>query len=222
VPRRGARFIADHHVVPLTDPDGRTTHHVGIFSDVTDLIARTEELEELAATDALTGMLNRHGGNAVLHRVHQHAVDGGPTFSVVMCDLDNFKAINDTKGHAAGDRVLVALAGVLRRQVRASDVLVRTGGDEVLVVLPGATAAAARMLGERMRDAVAHERMPDADPVTISVGAGEWDGREEISQLLERVDRALYASKSGGRNRVEIAAATAGDEVGGGPAARRP
>lgn len=164
------------------------------------------EARELARTDVMTGLANRR---AVLERLeHEKAVAKRRRSSVVvvLCDVDHFKAVNDTFGHAMGDDVLRAVALALRGAVRNVDLVGRWGGEEFLAVLPEASEAGARIVAERMRMAI--ERLPpfEAGPsrVTASFGAAAWAGDAKLEILIERADRALYRAKSRGRNRVEI------------------
>lgn len=198
----GSTFIADHRVVALRTSGEGLGRYVSTFSDVTDFVARAQVLEEMASTDALTGALNRRGGDAVLEAAMRSAADSGAPLTVVLCDLDHFKQVNDTHGHVVGDRVLRGLARVMRQEMRGDDSLVRAGGEEFLVVLPGAPIAGGLALAERIRSAAEVAPDPDAGVVTVSAGVAQWDGQESVLALVERVDQALYAAKAAGRNRV--------------------
>jgi diguanylate cyclase (GGDEF)-like protein len=161
-------------------------------------------LGRLAETDALTGVANRYGLLAALRRRSGAA----PAGAVVLVDVDRFKAINDTHGHENGDRVLVALAGRLRGVLRPEDVVARWGGEEFLVVLGPADAAAAVAVAERLRAAVAAEPFAldgGVIAVTASIGVSVVAVDEtRIDAALARADAALYAAKNGGRNRVVL------------------
>jgi diguanylate cyclase (GGDEF)-like protein len=153
----------------------------------------TARLERLADLDALTGTLNRRGARPVL--------EGEQAVGVSLCDLDHFKALNDEHGHATGDVVLCRVATILGNMVRAGDSLVRWGGEEFLIVLPGASIDAALAVAERARRAVAAE--PFGEPlvhVTLSAGVAVRRAGESVDQLLRRADAALYQAKRGGRN----------------------
>jgi diguanylate cyclase (GGDEF)-like protein len=128
--------------------------------------------------------------------------------SVLMLDIDYFKRINDRCGHAAGDGVLLAVADVLRHELRASDLGVRHGGEEFLVILPGDSAAQAFEVAERIRGEVAQLAVPldgDTASITVSVGIATFNGSESGEQLVARADAALYRAKQGGRNRSVLA-----------------
>ncbi len=156
--------------------------------------------------DPLTGLLNRSGLEGRVHELAEQARQTGQPISVLICDLDRFKAINDVRGHAVGDAVLQDVAYELRKQLRSFELLYRIGGEEFLVVLPGATEQDAFALGERMRGAV--RRSPaQGIPVTISVGVSTSRGAEvQFATLVGAADRALHRAKAEGRDRVTTSA----------------
>jgi len=162
-----------------------------------------EELRRAATTDALTGLANRqhllHLAREELGRVHRYH----HPLSLLMLDVDHFKRINDTHGHAMGDEVLRALADTCRANLRETDHLGRTGGEEFIAVLPETDSAGARQLGERLVAAVAAlepPRRPVDQPVTISVGVITLRPEEELDTAMQRVDDRMYAAKAAGRN----------------------
>ncbi len=162
-----------------------------------------------AAHDALTGLANRRAALDRLGSEVARARRSGTPLSVLMLDLDRFKVVNDTWGHAAGDLVLVETAGILRGELRGEDLGVRFGGEEFLAILPGTDVAAARHVAERIRRRTAESRVEtgdgDAIRITISIGVATLEGPEAPSTLVARADAALYRAKQGGRNRVETA-----------------
>lgn len=174
------------------------------------LLGVNRELRQLVNIDPLTGLANRRGYEATLDREIARAARGGRLLSLAMVDVDDFKSINDTLGHAAGDRCLAAVASAIRGcLLRPGDLAARYGGEEFVVLLPGTAAGGARTLAERIRQAVEQLaiRHPASDAsrgVTVSLGVATvrvipgFDGRA----LQEAADRALYAAKRGGRNRV--------------------
>jgi two-component system cell cycle response regulator len=172
----------------------------------------------LAMTDALTGLHNRRYAEPHLARIAAHAAAAGRRFAVMVIDIDRFKAVNDTLGHAAGDAVLVEVAARLKGNLRAVDLIARIGGEEFLIALPDTTLEAARGTAERLRRIVADTavRLPGGGSakVTISVGlamggAGESDGETGMQALVARADRALLAAKSDGRDRVTVSLSAA-------------
>lgn len=171
-----------------------------------------KESFELAVTDGLTGLYNRRYMEIHLARLVHDAARTGRDLSVLMADIDYFKAINDTYGHDAGDSVLKAVAERLRRNTRESDLICRMGGEEFLLILPNTPLSGAYHTGERIRSQIASEPFRTNQGVrirvTASVGiatlAGESDTPESI---LKRADNALYAAKRRGRNRIASTAA---------------
>lgn len=167
---------------------------------------------ELAITDGLTGLYNRRYLERQLPQLVQAAAAQERPLSVLALDVDFFKSVNDSYGHAAGDRVLQELGARLRSSVRGSDLACRSGGEEFVIVLNEAPLATGERVGERIRKAIAGKPFLAAPgchlPVTISVGAASLLGAGEGAEdLLKRADLALYRAKREGRNRVSLAAA---------------
>jgi diguanylate cyclase (GGDEF)-like protein len=167
-----------------------------------------ERLHSAATTDGLTGLLNRRATEerlaAELSRSSRHQV----RTTIALVDLDRFKLINDTLGHAAGDRYLVHVGELLRRHTRALDIAGRLGGDEFLVILPMTSAIEARVFVERFRTGLGefNEAHPEFGLSTVSIGMAEAprDGAN-VATLLAAADAALYRAKGAGRNAVETA-----------------
>ena len=163
-------------------------------------------LERLAMTDPLTLALNMRYLHAHLRLAIEQA-RGAPGPSLLFIDLDDFKRVNDVHGHIAGDAVLRGFADRVRTLTRQLDSLVRRGGDEFALAMPAATLEQARAVAERVRECVASTPFDVADRSirqTVSIGVASWDGREAPQALEERADRALYAAKAGGRDRVAV------------------
>ncbi len=182
---------------------------VGLFEAVADLLGSVltlagerQELEHAAYHDALTGLLNRHAAPMVGRRLRRETTFAPPA-SVVLLDLDHFKQLNDTHGHAAGDQVLQACATSLRTTLRRGDEALRWGGEEFLVTLPGSGLADALRVAEKLRAAVAGIDGPA--PVSCSLGVAELALNEPLTDAVARADAALYRAKSDGRNRVAAA-----------------
>jgi len=180
----------------------------------TELLAARDSLHYQATRDALTGLWNRRAILELLGDELQRAARDGHPVAVIMGDLDYFKGINDSHGHAAGDEVLRQAAVRMSGVLRPYDRLGRYGGEEFLVVLPGCRDADALQLGERIRDAVAAEPVGWEGlslPFTVSLGiaATERAGDLDAEALVRRADAALYRAKRTGRNRVACAAASA-------------
>lgn len=161
--------------------------------------------EERARTDDLTGLKNRRAFYELGARTLEHAQRYGHPVCVVMLDIDRFKRINDTWGHAAGDEAIKAVAQVIRQTVRATDISGRVGGEEFAVLLPESSAEEAAAQAERLRQAVAGLSLrqgADEIPITCSLGVAERDGESSLDRLMRRADLALYEAKVQGRNRV--------------------
>ncbi|MBV9862070.1 MAG: PleD family two-component system response regulator [Alphaproteobacteria bacterium] len=162
----------------------------------------------LALTDELTGLYNRRYVLAHLDELIARANEGGTGVAVLMFDIDHFKQINDTYGHAAGDLVLRELAARTLRCVRSFDLVARLGGEEFLVLMPETNLGIAAAVAERIRLAMANHPFSLKDaaspvPVTISIGVSVAEGEQETAErLLKRADDALYAAKHAGRDRV--------------------
>jgi len=187
--------------VHATGGEVERTH---IVQDVTDARRHEEKLRVLAERDALTGLLNRR---SFLERV-QSALGADGAGAVLFIDLDGFKEVNDTHGHAAGDGVLETLADALRTRLRRTDVVARIGGDEFAVLQPGANEEAARALGAQILRVVGgmeHTLRGQTVTVGASVGCAVYprDGAER-ELLLERADAAMYAAKRAGGNAVVV------------------
>lgn len=193
-------------------PFGEEDEHImeALANQAAVAIARTR-LYEAAITDGLTGLFVRR---FVMHRLYEEfrrARRYATRFTVVMCDIDHFKSVNDTWGHAAGDAVIVAVAQALRENLRQDvDVIGRYGGEEFLLLLPQTGLAGGARAAERMRVAVAGLRVDVArdEPleVTMSFGVAEVDPKRDVSEdhAMRRADEALYVSKGQGRNRVSV------------------
>ncbi len=167
-----------------------------------------EQLHSAATTDELTGLYNRRAleerlaaeiSRSLRHQLHT---------SVLLLDLDRFKMVNDTMGHAAGDRLLIEVARVLRRQCRALDVVGRLGGDEFLVILPMTKPAEAQVFVARVQSSLREmeQSSPEFGVCTLSMGIAESPRHgTTVSSVLAAADTALYKAKRGGRNTVEVA-----------------
>jgi two-component system, cell cycle response regulator len=173
-----------------------------------ELRRRAEAASEMSMTDALTGLLNRYGLQRALQRELAEARRYARPLSCLLLDVDFFKSVNDTHGHAAGDAALMQAARVLSESVRGSDVVCRYGGEEFLVLAPETDARGAHALAEKMRLAVAARLFGDGErafPLTLSAGVAELRPGESGNDMIARADLALYQAKQRGRDRVEAA-----------------
>ncbi len=155
-----------------------------------------------AHRDPLTGVGNRAAFDLALAREVQLAQRHGHPLSLLACDIDWFKRVNDRYGHAVGDRVLQEVTAALRGGARGSDVVFRYGGEEFMVLLADTSSSGATTAAERLRQAVAHHTSPELPQVTVSIGVATLQAEEAATCLFERADAALYAAKRQGRNQV--------------------
>ena len=164
-------------------------------------------VEQQALADALTGLANRRAVSDALHAEAARAQRLETPLSVALADLDGFKEVNDVYGHAVGDEVLKVFADVLRQTLRESDVAGRWGGEEFLLLLPGADEEGAAQLADRIRIALADREVASVRGlrVTASFGVAEYAGQLNTEQLVAAADEALYRAKRAGKDRVERA-----------------
>ena len=172
-----------------------------------ELARALEQIRQLATHDDLTGLLNRRAMLDRMQLEQRRSLRSGSPLLIAQLDIDHFKVVNDTHGHAAGDLVLQSFADTVRRNVRDTDVLARWGGEEFVLLLCDTPAADAVTLMERLRQAVQAMQVPvpqSGGPitVTVSIGLARHTPADPLAGTLERADRALYAAKAGGRNRV--------------------
>jgi diguanylate cyclase (GGDEF)-like protein len=167
---------------------------------------QNKELHTAMELDFLTGVGNRR---ALERKLGEHAQERRPQLesSLLLLDLDHFKQVNDQYGHAAGDKVLIRLAELMRRHTRSSDRIFRYGGEEFAVVASGAGLSAAARLAEGLRAAVEAAPLLEGHPITISIGVTYMDKASTPADWLAQADKMLYAAKQGGRNAVRVAEA---------------
>ena len=171
----------------------------------TELAAAVERIQRLAMKDELTDLLNRRHMTELLQHELRRFERSGSAFCVAMIDLDHFKRVNDTRGHAAGDALLRAFGREGERTVRGGDRLARWGGEEFLLMLPDTRLKMAQLGVERLRARVAELSVPHDDielTITVSIGVAEQRAGETVEQTIARADQSLYEAKAGGRNRV--------------------
>ena len=174
---------------------------------IAESIGDWRQSELNATTDALTGLGNRHAMKETFPRELKRCANSKHPVSLIMIDVDRFKTFNDLFGHVAGDRVLSAVAHVLKNQFRTKDLLARYGGDEFAVLLPEVGEEEALAVAERIRIAVTGKTSDGSDslirvPVEVSIGVAELDAQGTYDSLLRSADAALYRAKDAGRNTV--------------------
>lgn len=217
----GIRFYLG---VPLRTPGG---HHIGtlctidrqprevapfqvaLLQDLARLVIDELELRQIATSDSLTGALTRRGftrdAEQAIHRARRY----GRPLGCIALDVDHFKSVNDTHGHAAGDMVLRAIVATLRSIIRSVDIFGRVGGEEFAIIVPDTDLADTMQMAERVRQAIADSEIvigPTSLKVTASLGVSTLgDNHMGLGALLDDADSALYRAKANGRNRVETA-----------------
>jgi diguanylate cyclase (GGDEF)-like protein/PAS domain S-box-containing protein len=218
VRKDGSRRVVEVNVAQVTDSNGKPLYHQSVMRDVTErkvletqLRISLEEMETLAMQDSLTGLLNRRAINEHAEAEWHRAVREKRPVCIVLIDLDNLKDVNDTHGHPMGDQVIVELARVIKMSRRQYDWAGRWGGDEFMLVLPGANLVEAQEVAERLRNSFATSEMvlslEEEVRSYVSLGIACYPGRGEemsLEQLIALADQALYRAKQAGKNRVEV------------------
>lgn len=187
----------------IRDAEGVPLYGIGVVQNITERKRFEEQLRHLADHDALTGLFNRRRLDEELERKAADSQRYGRPAALLLIDLDDFKSVNDTLGHKAGDELLQRIAARLRKRVRASDVLARMGGDEFAVILSEADDQEARAVAEALRRTIHNQRARGSDlRTTASIGIALHDGSSTkgAGQLLVEADLALYAAKHGEGN----------------------
>ncbi len=217
----GPPYVRSYIGVPLRTPGGHRIgtlcvmdtevrqpelEQIGILKDLAALVMDELELRLFATTDGLTGAVCRRAFLSAAVRDFAHVRRHGGDLSCLLLDLDHFKSINDTYGHAAGDRALQQVVLLLKNSMRTADYVGRLGGEEFAVILPGADAEVACDVGERLRHRIMNAWLPTQAgevPLTVSIGVATLMPQDaRIDDLLHRADRALYMAKTAGRNQV--------------------
>ena len=205
----GEAVWVSRHVRMLRDEDGTPVQILTHFVDITERRTMERELRHMADHDPLTGLLNRRGLEAELERHVAHVNRYGDRGALLVLDLDHFKAVNDTLGHEAGDRLIVNVATLLKSRLRSSDAVARLGGDEFAILLPDANAEVAQHVAEQIvADVHANavvEQGQTSRHVTASIGVTMFtQGQINSEGVLVDVDLAMYDAKEAGRDQVAM------------------
>jgi diguanylate cyclase (GGDEF)-like protein/PAS domain S-box-containing protein len=209
VRKDGSTFPASVSATALKDDQGHLVNSRTTVFDITERKQLEVRLEQLARTDALTGLSNRRDfieqGEREWHRHQRH----GATLTVLMLDIDHFKAINDRHGHEGGDLVLQAMARTCQALLRSNDLMARVGGEEFAVMLPDTPVELATEVAERLRQALASlsVALPTGQTVNLTVSVGVTlcsPADADLAAALKRADMALYTAKAAGRNQVKV------------------
>ena len=176
-----------------------------INEDVMERMATLKKYEGLVLKDPLTGLFNHGGIKAEIQKAIDSFMAGGPTVSLLMIDLDNFKAINDTHGHSVGDATLKTLADILKKFLAEKQIPVgRWGGEEFVIILTGMSDDEAFSFAESLRKAVSDAEFGEAGHITCSIGISRLSNSDTFEDVFDRMDKAMYYSKEAGKNKVTI------------------
>ena len=208
ITRSGQEVAIQESAAPICDRQGRVIGAVIVFHDVTKERRLKRALSYQASHDALTGLINRREFDNRLHAAVLSAQRGEGSYALLYIDLDQFKVVNDTCGHQAGDRLLRDVTGLLQGRVRASDTIARLGGDEFGVLLEGCTPEQSARIADGVRQAIKDYRFIWG-ATTLSVGASVGvvqigADTESVAAIMSAADIACYAAKDEGRNRVHV------------------
>ncbi|WP_281951974.1 GGDEF domain-containing protein [Nitrosophilus kaiyonis] len=167
-------------------------------------IQKNHELNIKGKLDALTGALNKRAFNEIIGYKIMESKHFKTPLTMIIFDIDLFKKINDTYGHPVGDKVLSEFASVIRRNIRKSEIFVRWGGEEFIILLQNTTLYNGTMVAEKLRKAIENHIFPEVKKVTASFGVTPLKDDDTIESFIKRADEALYYAKENGRNRVEV------------------
>lgn len=170
-----------------------------------ELVTANERLEILASRDPLTDLYNRRGFLIAFHQERLRALRSKSSITLVICDIDRFKQVNDSYGHGFGDGVIRLVARELQRSSRGSDIVARIGGDEFLVVLPESKSTGGEALAKRVQKGIQERNEIPEVPISLSFGIAEMNLAQSDEEAMAMADAALYAAKREGRNRYSIA-----------------
>nr|BBJ05862.1 diguanylate cyclase [Marinobacter nauticus] len=200
--KNGHEIHCQQTITPVKNASGEITHFISIIKDMTDRVFEELKLREQASHDSLTGLLNRRAGEIELDVALIQAQESEASFCLLMTDIDDFKAVNDTYGHPRGDEIIKAVADILMDQTRKTDKCIRWGGEEFIVLLPFCDLPKAMEIAENVRAAMADSHFDEAGRITLSIGVAESQVNDTPAGLLERADQQLYSAKRQGKNRV--------------------
>ena len=221
----GPPYVRSYAGIPLRTPEGYNVGalcamdtrprrfspaDIAILSNFANIVCDELELRLIAQVDHLTGALTRRGFVDQAQREMERTLRYGRASSLIMIDVDHFKRVNDTYGHSIGDQVLKQIASLAETTLRPCDLFGRLGGEEFALLMPETSGAAALVVAERLRNAIAEHPMTlhggGTIHVTASFGVAELSASfNTLTAWLERADTMLYAAKSGGRNRTQLA-----------------
>lgn len=204
--RKDATFYHEFKtIVPMKNKYGQITNFVSTGKDITSRILFENELAKAAATDPMTGVANRLQCNRWLKSATDHARQSSSSVSLIMFDIDDFKHVNDTFGHNAGDAVLIHTAEIVHSVIRSHDMFARWGGEEFVILQIDTPYEGTIAFAERLRTKIEQTQFRNIGHITISLGVAQFDKEESIEAFVKKADDAMYKAKKEGKNRVCVA-----------------
>ena len=176
--------------------------YIVTFSNITKIALKNKTDQHKASYDNLTGIYNRHKLNDLLQDYFSPEIKINlDHLTFILFDIDNFKEINDTYGHLAGDKVLKQLTAIIKENIRRSDIFARWGGDEFILVIENSTLEKTIKITEHLRQVIAKTIFEEVGHITCSFGISSYQEGDTINKMMKRVDQAMYNAKKGGRNK---------------------
>ncbi|MCX6073759.1 MAG: diguanylate cyclase [Campylobacterales bacterium] len=200
--KNGDLYYENKTITPLKDDKNEIIGFVSTGKDVTADALMNQEMQRIATIDQLTGIYNRHKFEELFTLEAERSRRFSQPLSLIMIDIDHFKAVNDTYGHDVGDEVLKTLTDIVYENIRKIDIFARWGGEEFLVLSPSTDLENIQILAEKLRLAVENTLFPKVNHITISLGVSTFREDDTFSDLFKRVDQGLYYAKEQGRNQV--------------------
>ncbi len=200
--KNGDLYYEDKTITPLKDENENIIGFITTGKDVTHETLLNQEIQRIATIDHLTGTYNRHKFEELFTLEAERARRFSLPLSLILIDIDHFKAVNDTYGHDTGDEVLKQLANIVQENIRKLDVFARWGGEEFLALCPSTDLENIQILAEKLRLAVEDATFPRVNNITISIGISTFRKSDSFSELFKRADQGLYHAKEHGRNQV--------------------
>lgn len=199
----GTTYYEAETIAPIIDKKNVIQGFISTSSDITEQTLKNQELCRIAATDKLTGLYNRHKFEELFTLEVERSIRFKLPLALILLDIDNFKLINDTYGHNTGDELLKNLAAAIEVNIRKLDILSRWGGEEFLILAPNTNILDANKLAEKLRSSIENNRVEYVGHITVSIGTTILKDDDNLVQIFERADNALYLAKERGKNRVE-------------------
>lgn len=202
--KNGDLYYEETTISSIKNDSGEITAFISTGKDITQRIEMEKNLEKLATTDKLTGIYNRHKFEEIFNIELNRVLRYESPLTLIMLDIDFFKKVNDVYGHDTGDYVLKEIVNIVKENIRHSDVFVRWGGEEFLVLCPETDTLSAQTLAEKLRRAIDENLFDKVGRLTCSFGITFYKDKESGDSFIKRADDALYKAKEEGRNRVVV------------------